>query len=146
VKAKDVMNETGYPSKQGLYDPQYEKDACGFGFVVDIQGRASHEIVENALTVLMNLEHRGAVGAEKNTGDGAGILLQTPHAFLRERCGKLGFALPASGHFAAGMVFLPPAAEGRAACERIFEETIREEGQLVLGWRDVPTDNDSLGH
>ncbi|HET9554131.1 MAG TPA: glutamate synthase large subunit, partial [Anaeromyxobacteraceae bacterium] len=139
------MTETGYPSKQGLYDPQNEKDACGFGFVVDIQGRASHDIVEKALTVLVNLEHRGAVGAEKNTGDGAGILLQIPHAFLRERCGQLGFALPGAGHYGVGMVFLPPSAEGRAACERLFEETVREEGQFVLGWRDVPTDDATLG-
>jgi glutamate synthase (NADPH) large chain len=139
------MSETGYPSKQGLYDPQNEKDACGFGFVVDIQGRASHDIVEKALTVLVGLEHRGAVGAEKNTGDGAGILLQVPHGFLRERCGKLGFALPGAGHYGVGMVYLPPSAEGRAACERMFEETVRAEGQFVLGWRDVPTDNASLG-
>ncbi len=139
------MIETGYPAKQGLYDPATERDACGFGFVVDIQGRASHDIVEKALTVLVNLEHRGAVGAEKNTGDGAGILLQLPHAFLRERCGQLGFAIPAAGHYAAGMVFLPPSAEGRAACERLFEQTVREEGQLLLGWRDVPTDDGSLG-
>ena len=139
------MSETGYPAKQGLYDPQHEKDACGFGFVVDIQGRASHDIVEKALTVLVGLEHRGAVGAEKNTGDGAGILLQVPHAFLRERCGRLGFALPGAGHYGVGMVFLPPSAEGRAACERIFEETVRAEGQFVLGWRDVPTDDATLG-
>src|SRR5512136_1252026 len=111
------MSETGYPAKQGLYDPQYEKDACGFGFVVDLKGRASHDIVEKALQVLCNLEHRGAVGAEKDTGDGAGILLQVPHAFLRERCGKLGFALPAAGQYGVGMVFLPPGAEGRVACE-----------------------------
>ncbi len=76
------QTETGYPPRQGLYDPQNERDACGFGFVVDVKGRASHDIVEKALTVLLNLEHRGATGAEKNTGDGAGLLLQTPHAFL----------------------------------------------------------------
>ncbi len=139
------MTETGYPQQQGLYDPQNEKDACGFGFVVDIQGRPTHDIVEKALTVLVNLEHRGAVGAEKNTGDGAGILLQLPHAFLREKCGKLGFALPGAGHYGVGMVFLPPSAEGRAACERTFEETVRAEGQFVLGWRDVPVDNATLG-
>jgi glutamate synthase (NADPH/NADH) large chain len=139
------MTESGCPPKQGLYDPKNERDACGFGFVVDIKGRASHDIVEKALTVLLNLEHRGAVGAEKNTGDGAGILLQLPHAFLREACGKLGFALPGDGHFGVGMVFLPPNAEGRAACERIFEDVVREEGQFVLGWRDVPTDNATLG-
>ncbi len=139
------MREAGYPARQGLYDPQQEKDACGFGFVVDLKGRSSHDIVEKALQVLVNLEHRGAVGAEKDTGDGAGILLQVPHAFLRERCGKLGFALPAAGQYGAGMVFLPPGAEGRAACERIVEETVRIEGQRVLGWRDVPTDPVTLG-
>ena len=105
-------------------------DACGFGFVVDIQGRASHDIVEKALTVLMNLEHRGAVGAEKNTGDGAGILVQVPHGFLRERCGKLGFALPGAGQYGLGMVFLPPSAEGRAACERRAPYSVRLMGPL----------------
>ena len=139
------MSETGYPAKQGLYDPRYEKDACGFGFVVDLKGRTSHDIVEKALQVLVNLEHRGAVGAEKETGDGAGILLQVPHTFLRERCGKLGFALPGAGQYGVGMVFLPPGAEGRAACERIVEETLRVEGQRLLGWRDMPTDATSLG-
>ncbi|MGC3997720.1 MAG: glutamate synthase large subunit [Anaeromyxobacter sp.] len=139
------MSETGYPARQGLYDPQNEKDACGFGFVVDIKGRASHDIVEKALTVLMNLEHRGAVGAEKNTGDGAGILIQTPHAFLAGEAAKLGFTLPKPGHYAAGMVFLPPNAAGRDACTRIFEDVVKDEGQSVIGWRDVPTDNASLG-
>jgi glutamate synthase (ferredoxin) len=139
------MTETGCPEKQGLYDPKHEHDACGFAFVVDIKGRASHDIVHKALTVLVNLEHRGAAGAEKNTGDGAGILLQTPHAFLRQACGRLGFALPGDGQYAVGMVFLPPNAEGRAACERIFEDVVREEGQFVVGWRDVPTDNATLG-
>src|SRR5512138_781374 len=139
------MIETGYPKAQGLYDPRNERDACGFGFVADIQGRKSHDIVEKALTVLVNLEHRGAVGAEKNTGDGAGILFQTPHDFLVREAGKAGVALPKAGGWAAGMVFLPPNADGRAACERIFAETIASEGLQLLGWRDVPTDNSSLG-
>jgi glutamate synthase (ferredoxin) len=140
------MTETGYPERQGLYDPQHEHDACGFGFVVDVKGRASHDIVAKALTVLVNLEHRGAVGAEKNTGDGAGILLQTPHAFLRAEAEKLGIRLPEkAGHFAAGMVFLPPGEAGQAACVRLFEEAVRDEGQTLLGWRDVPTDNSTLG-
>ena len=138
------MIETGYPKAQGLYDPRNERDACGFGFVADIQGRKSHDIVEKALTVLVNLEHRGAVGAEKNTGDGAGILFQTPHDFLTRECTTLGITLPKPGAYAAGMVFLPPNPEGRAACERIFEETVTSEGQQLLGWRDVPTDNHSL--
>src|SRR5512142_2080817 len=139
------QTETGYPPRQGLYDPQYEKDACGFGFVVDVKGRASHDIVEKALTVLVNLEHRGAVGAEKNTGDGAGILLQTPHAFLSAEAERLGIALPRPGAYAVGMVFLPQDEAGRAACVEIFEKVVREEGQSVLGWRDVPTNNSSLG-
>ena len=137
--------ETGTPPRQGLYDPQYEHDACGFGFVVDVKGRASHDIVEKALTVLLNLEHRGAVGAEKNTGDGAGILLQTPHAFLEAEAERLGIALPRPGAYAVGMVFLPQDEAGRAACVEIFESVVRDEGQTVLGWRDVPTDNSTLG-
>jgi hypothetical protein len=126
------MIETGYPQRQGLYDPANERDACGFGFVVDIKGRASHDIVEKALTVLVNLEHRGAVGAEKNTGDGAGILLQKPHAFLEAEAVKLGVKLPKPTHYAAGMVFLPPNEAGRAACVEIFEQVVRDEGQTVL--------------
>ncbi|HET8540392.1 MAG TPA: glutamate synthase large subunit [Anaeromyxobacter sp.] len=139
------MSETGYPKRQGLYDPANEHDACGFGFVADVKGRPSHEIVQKALTVLVNLEHRGAVGAEKNTGDGAGILLQKPHAFLEGEAAKLGITLPRPTHYAAGMVFLPPHDAGRAACVEIFEQTVRDEGQTVLGWRDVPTDNATLG-
>ncbi len=139
------MTETGYPERQGLYDPANERDACGFGFVADIKGRASHEIVTKALTVLVNLEHRGAVGAEKNTGDGAGILFQKPHAFLEAEALKVGVRLPKPSHYAAGMVFLPPNEAGRAACVEIFESVVREEGQTVLGWRDVPTDNATLG-
>ncbi len=140
------MTETGYPERQGLYDPRYEHDACGFGFVVDVKGRASHDIVAKALTVLVNLEHRGAVGAEKNTGDGAGILLQTPEAFLRAEAEKLGIALPSkSGQWAAGMAFLPANQAGRTACAKIFEDVVREEGQTLLGWRDVPTQNVTLG-
>src|SRR5512138_1241750 len=139
------MSETGYPKRQGLYDPANEHDACGFGFVVDIKGRPSHDIVEKALTVLVNLEHRGAVGAEKNTGDGAGILLQKPHAFLEQEAAKLGITLPKPTHYAAGMVFLPPHDAGRAAVVEIFEQTVRDEGQTVLGWRDVPTANATLG-
>jgi glutamate synthase (NADPH/NADH) large chain len=139
------MIETGYPQRQGLYDPANEHDACGFGFVVDVKGRASHEIVEQALSVLVNLEHRGAVGAEKDTGDGAGILVQKPHAFLEAQAAKLGLKLPGPAHYAAGMVFLPPNEAGRAACVEIFERVVRDEGQVVLGWRDVPSDAGTLG-
>jgi glutamate synthase (ferredoxin) len=137
--------ETGLPRKQGLYDPRNEHDACGFGFVADIKGRASHDIVDKALEVLLNLEHRGATGADKYTGDGAGILLQTPHALLAGECAKIGLTLPPPGRYAAGMVFLPPNDAGRKAVERLFEEIIRGEGQELLGFRDVPTDNSTLG-
>ncbi len=130
---------------QGLYDPSQEHDACGFGFVVDTKGRPSHDIVRKALQVLCNLEHRGASGSEKATGDGAGILTQIPHAFLAARCRPMGVVLPAPGEYGLGMLFLPPDDRNRHACERILEEVIEEEGQKVLGWRDVPTDNAHLG-
>ena len=134
-----------FPPKQGLYDPHYEHDACGTGFVVDIKGRKSHDIVRKAIRILLNLEHRGACGSEKNTGDGAGILLQIPHAFLASECAKLEIPLPAPGEYAVGTVFLPPEEESRWECEKSFEQIVWEEGQTVLGWRTVPTDNSSLG-
>src|SRR5207302_11229783 len=115
-----MMAEVGYPAAQGLYDPSLEHDSCGFGFVVDIKGRPSHDIVVKALEVLLNLEHRGATGAEKDTGDGAGILLQTPHAFLATECEKLGLALPGRGRYGVGMIFLPPNQAGREAIDRLF--------------------------
>ncbi|HET9751677.1 MAG TPA: glutamate synthase subunit alpha, partial [Myxococcales bacterium] len=139
------MADAGPPPRQGLYDPALEHDSCGFGFVADIKGRPSHDIVIKALEVLLNLEHRGATGAEKDTGDGAGILLQTPHAFLKRECQKLGLALPERGRYGAGMVFLPPSEHGREAIDRLFAETVRAEGQELIGWRDVPTDNAALG-
>src|SRR5438132_13011886 len=95
------------PSAQGLYDPAYEHDACGVGFVVDLKGRKSHDLVEKALQILLNLQHRGACGCEKNTGDGAGILLQMPHRFLEQECAQLKIRLPAYGEYGVGMVFLP---------------------------------------
>ncbi|MFL5420386.1 MAG: hypothetical protein ACJ79Y_06415, partial [Myxococcales bacterium] len=133
------MAEAGPPPRQGLYDPALEHDSCGFGFVADVKGRPSHEIVMQALEVLLNLEHRGATGAEKDTGDGAGILLQMPHAFLARECQKLGIDLPPPGRYGAGMVFLPPSEGGREAIGKLFEDTVRSEGQHLLGWRDVPT-------
>ena len=97
----------GLPAKQGLYDPQFEHDACGLGFVVNIKGKKSHQTVSDALQILVNLDHRGACGCEANTGDGAGILLQVPHDFLAAQTAKLGFKLPAPGQYGVGMVFLP---------------------------------------
>ncbi|HET8578940.1 MAG TPA: glutamate synthase large subunit [Methylomirabilota bacterium] len=137
--------DPGLPSAQGLYDPAHEHDACGVGFVVDIKGRKSHAIVSQALTVLKNLLHRGACGCEVNTGDGAGILIQMPHAFLARECGRLGIILPGPGHFGAGLVFLPRSPEQAEECRRIFEEIVSEEGQTVLGWREVPTDDSPVG-
>ena len=139
------MTQAAIPPKQGLYDPRYEHDACGVGFVVDLKGRKSHDIVAKALRVLNNMEHRGACGCETNTGDGAGILVQTPDAFLRKVCDRLGIKLPAQGQYGVGMVFLPTDADERGFCEGRFEQIVREEGQTVLGWRDVPTDNSLLG-
>src|SRR6266481_6157784 len=107
---------TGLPPKQGLYDPQYEHDSCGVGFLVNMKGRKSHQIVQQALQILVNLDHRGACGCESNTGDGAGILLQTPHAFLSHVCKALKIQLPAPGHYACGLIFLPPDREERTDC------------------------------
>ncbi len=137
------MVQTTFPLRQGLYDPQYEHDSCGVGFVVDVKGRRSRRIVEQAFEVLSNLEHRGACGCEPNTGDGAGILLQIPHSFFTRECSAL--ALPGPGDYAVGMVFLPTEDGARRECERLFESVVRQEGQRVLGWRTVPTDDTGIG-
>jgi glutamate synthase (ferredoxin) len=129
----------------GLYDPRYEHDACGVGFVVDMKGRRSHAIVAQALTILKNLAHRGACGCEENTGDGAGILIQMPHAFLKRATATLGFTLPDPGRYGAGLVFLPRDMAAARECQTLFETVVREEGQTLLGWRDVPTDDSSVG-
>ena len=126
------------PKAQGLYDPAHEHDACGVGFVVNIKGVRSHDIVQKALTVLDNLTHRGACGCDPRTGDGAGILIQIPHAFLAKETKKLGFELPAPGKYGVGQVFLPIDEKKRRECEQTFEQIVREEGQSILGWRDVP--------
>ena len=135
----------GIPQKQGLYDPSFEHDACGIGFVVNIKGERSHQVVEQGLTVLVNLDHRGARGCEEGTGDGAGMLLQLPHRFLSTACRTLGVSLPAPGQYGVGMVYLPPDSTQRHDCEQRLEAIVREEGQTVLGWRDVPTNNADLG-
>jgi glutamate synthase (ferredoxin) len=128
-----------------LYDPTRERAACGVGFVADIDGRRSNQILRHALTVLVNLRHRGACGCEPNTGDGAGVLFQTPHAFFRAVCGAAGIELPAPGAYGVGMVFLPSNPQQRAACEARLEKMVREMGQTVLGWRTVPTNDVTLG-
>ena len=133
------------PKAQGLYNPEYEHDACGVGFVVNIKGQRSHEIVLKGLQVLDNLTHRGACGCDPLTGDGAGMLLQIPHTFFEHEAAKLGFSLPPPGEYGVGMVFMPLDAHKREACEKIFEQVVREEGQRVLGWRKVPVDESQCG-
>ncbi len=132
------------PTK-GVYDPAYEHDSCGVGFIVDIKGRKSHKIVTNAMTILKNLIHRGACGCEENTGDGVGILTQMPHNFFVRVCKEISIDLPEFGHYGAGMIFLPTDADQSKQCQEIIEKIVIEEGQSVLGWRDVPTDGRSLG-
>ncbi|HYG21937.1 MAG TPA: glutamate synthase large subunit [Verrucomicrobiae bacterium] len=136
----------GPPEKQGLYDPQFEHDACGVGFVVNMKGRKSHQLVTDALQILVNLDHRGACGCEVNTGDGAGILMQVPHEFLASETEKLGFKLPPFGQYGVGMLFMPPTLADRDGVKNEVSRIIGEEGQLLLGWRDIPTDNASLGN
>ncbi|OAB39406.1 glutamate synthase subunit alpha [Paenibacillus macquariensis subsp. defensor] len=139
------MRHTALPPKQGLYDPQHEKDACGMGFVANIKGKASHEIVSQALTMLVNMEHRGGQGSEPNSGDGAGIMVQIPHRFFAAEATKLGFSLPGPGHYGVGMIFLSQDPLIREAHENKLKDIIAEEGQTCLGFRDVPTVDDTLG-
>jgi glutamate synthase (ferredoxin) len=140
-----MMNSNATPVKQGLYDPQFEHDACGVGFIVHKSGKKSHAIVEQGLTILENLEHRGACGCETNTGDGAGILMQIPHKFLVKAAAAVGIALPEVGQYGVGMIYASPDLETRKHGREIFEKLVAAEGLKVLGWRDVPTDNSSLG-
>ena len=133
------------PEKQGLYDPGFEHDACGLGFVANIKGHKSHRILEQAIQVLKNLDHRGACGCEINTGDGAGVLIQMPHAFNEEICRKARIALPAAGEYGSGIIFLPRNPTVRRQIEQKFEQVVQSEGQHVIGWRTVATSNGMLG-
>src|SRR5262245_55976013 len=143
------MTGTGFrtklPHAQGLYDPRFEHDACGVGFVVNIKGERSHAVVERGLEVLINLQHRGACGCEANTGDGAGILIQPPDRFLRKVANARGIGLPPAGQYGVGNVFLPRHPDERERVRRLLEEIIGEEGQYFLGWRPVPTTSHLLG-
>jgi len=142
--AGDQVARSWPPGRQGMYDPANEHDACGLGFIANIKGRKNHAIVRRGLEILENLTHRGATGADPLQGDGAGILIQLPDAFLRRACGRLGITLPAPGQYGVGMVFLPQEPASRMACEQEIERAIDAEGQVLLGWRDVPTDNSGL--
>ena len=132
------------PQAQGLYDPKREHDACGVGFVADLKGRPSHIIVKHGIQILENLTHRGATGADPLAGDGAGILVQIPHAFLKEVTGPLKIKLPEPGHYAVGHMFMPSNHAQRIYCESVVARVVEAEGLKLLGWRDVPTDNSCL--
>jgi glutamate synthase (NADPH/NADH) large chain len=133
------------PAEQGLYSPFNEHDACGVGFVADMHNRKSHEIVEMGLKILLNLDHRGAVGADPKAGDGCGMLVQIPHRFFEAKAAELGFTLPPPGYYSVGNLFLPRDADGRKIIETIVERVTAEEGLAFLGWRDVPVDSSGLG-
>ncbi len=136
---------SGFPAPQGLYHPRHEHDACGVGFVANIEGKKSHEIVMKGVQILINLTHRGACGCDPQTGDGAGILIQIPHAFFDRECARLGFSLPAPGEYGVGMVFLPVDPQERLLCEGILEKAAKEQGLSVLGWRDTPINGNTIG-
>ncbi len=149
ISGAPVMNspvfDPAFPDAQGLYDPANESDACGVGFVADIKNRKSHDIVQKGLQILLNLDHRGAVGADKQAGDGCGMLIQIPHGFFVAESQRLGFTLPAVGDYAVGALFLPRDPEGRKIVEGLVEKVVTAEGQKFLGWRDVPVDPSGLG-
>lgn len=139
------MESVQFPEQQGLYNPKMEKDSCGVGFISNIKGNKSNEILKYGLNILKSLRHRGAVGADASTGDGSGILIQIPHEFLQEETRKFGIDLPKSEDYAVGMVFLPRHPNARLFCEGVMERIIREEGQSILGWREVPVSEDACG-
>src|SRR4029077_8561025 len=135
----------GLPERQGLYDPRNEHDSCGIGFVANIKGRKSHDIIARGLQILVNLDHRGAVDADPLVGDGAGCLIQMPDKLLRHWADEHNLALPQPGRYAVAMCFLPQDAEARGYAIRLLEHYITAEGQSLLGWREVPTDTTGLG-
>ena len=145
VRRDRAMRDPFVPEAQGLYDPAYEHDACGVGFVANMHNAKSHDIVRMGLEILLNLDHRGAVGADEKAGDGCGMLAQIPHGFFRREAKAVGIELPEPGDYAIGMLFLPRDVEGRRGIEAIAEETVRAEGFRLLGWRDVPVDSSVLG-
>ncbi|MDQ1004372.1 glutamate synthase (NADPH/NADH) large chain [Neobacillus niacini] len=139
------MKNPGYPGPQGLYHPEYEHEACGIGMVANINGKKSHDIVEYAITILCNLEHRGGQSADTSTGDGAGILTQIPHSFFEKQCEKENIELPEAGKYGIGMIFLPQDPEVRKKTQKQIENVIKEEGQVFLGWRTVPVNDSFVG-
>ena len=142
TKNKIEIDSIGFPKNQGLYDSSKEHDSCGVGFIVDTNNNASHDIVSKGLSMLCNLEHRGAVSSDGRTGDGAGILIDIPHDFFRKVC---EFKIPNEGDYAVGMVFLPQRAQQNKICRQAFENEIEKQKLEILGWRDVPVDSRAVG-
>ena len=140
------MLPEGLPEARGLYDPRNEHDACGVGLIANINNLKSHRIVSDGLSILKNLEHRGAVGADPKAGDGAGIMIQIPHGFFAAESKRLGFELPAPQHYGVAFLFMPREPIYRQDIELIWWETAREEGLKILGWRDVPVESSVLGY
>ncbi|KAF0138610.1 MAG: glutamate synthase (NADPH/NADH) large chain, partial [Stygiobacter sp.] len=138
---EEYQQQNNFP----LYDPRNEHDACGIGFLVNINGEKSHEIISQGIQILINLTHRGACGCDPETGDGAGITIQVPHKFFEKECKVLGFDLPEEGQYGVGNVFLPVEQAPRWECEGTFERIVREEGLTVIGWRDTPVGADAIG-
>jgi glutamate synthase domain-containing protein 2/glutamate synthase domain-containing protein 1/glutamate synthase domain-containing protein 3 len=142
---QDDFVPPGLPAPQGLYHPRFERDACGLGFVANLEGQKSHDIILKGIQILINLTHRGACGCDPETGDGAGITIQVPHAFFDRECARLGFTLPAPGEYGVGMTFLPVERHERMLCQGVLEKIVREEGLSVLGWRDTPINATMIG-
>jgi glutamate synthase (ferredoxin) len=140
-----TMAQSGTPSVQGLYNASYEHDSCGVGFIAHVKGQRSHQLVRDGITALEHLAHRGATGSEANTGDGAGILIQVPHEFFMHRCATLGVRLPEPGRYGVGLFFSSRSERARDQAMSLFTGIVQEEGQHLLGWREVPTNNASLG-
>src|SRR6267154_2426063 len=143
--SRHPREHTWRPAAKGMYDPSLEKDSCGVGFIANMKGKKSHQIVSDAISILCNREHRGAVGADPRAGDGAGILVQIPHAFFVRKAAEIGFQLPNPGEYAIGALFMPRETAWRKVITSIIADQIKQEGLMLLGWRDVPTDNSSLG-
>ena len=142
---KNKLNKMGFPDEYGLYDPNNEHENCGFGFIANIKNKPKHEIVHQALEIVHNLDHRGAIGADPLAGDGAGILIQIPHDFFKEEFLKTDIKLPEIGDYGVGMIFLPPENNRASSAIKSVEEAIKKEGQSLIGWRDVPVDDSVLG-
>ena len=137
--------QPGYPEPFGLYHPQHEHDACGAGFIANLRGEKSHDTIEQALEILVNLTHRGACGCDEKTGDGAGLLIQMPHAFMQQATAQEGISLPDAQEYGAGLVFLPRDAQERSYCMEQFERVVKDEDLDFLGWRHMPVDNSVIG-